>query len=872
MKPLYPIMAVVVIASAGALPLRARAADGSQAQADANHPVNAMQRVFNHENADVRAKVREDAGVRIREFTQEFIKGGLPAGEASDLATMGYNWGKERGSVSDVAHLYFVLGPGTSQPQWASNDPILKTAFTPEDRRWRAQLRRLLAKYRETPIANAANANAFFPEAAAAAVAAFNEVRTSTETTADVNRRNDPGAVPDTRTGTGTAGGLGNVPRQQYTLDDQYKHGAKWGPVSGPKDDGPRTISMKIYTKRMPDGSVVNEIGIFDISNTNDIFGRRFPIGSNDQDFVLDDRTPGNKKYKLKFGPPDEAGNRTITLQRPEDGGQALETSVFELFNKRADQAASLANMVRVGDKDFYVMPQGGSKGSLLFFAKEQIDGRGRGDPRDLVPGLYSDVCTRGSDTRCQNVAPGAKGGPHLGKLGDKEYHLEFNRALGLWEVKEGAGDVPAPPPAAGAAAAGGDPTAGGSTAGGTPAGSGDTSLAASEARILTLDPTCKKKPDDLKDLASELRGRYSILICGEGTPKGRSAIILFPPAAQNPEGQLQYGTMVIGKDERGRDKQALLQRARFFGHYTVLVYDGYLQYSDMRQFEGREFVRRGSMQNKSASGFTEIPPFIDFLRNHSGATGRDTAAADAVPARARQVAGSKSFELGAAFAGTDLIVTVLVDGRSIGIWPTVDGPGGSAPSDAYRSINGPTNAMDNTAGATSSSDPGQNFPDPQNVASSHKLRQLRAWPEQAPHSIVMYENVEVAGQPVQKKHYIMFKFKGVDDPSKPEAQRKVVTFFQPQFEVFNSTSPLPPSYEMQGLTGVDDPVVADRMKAGYRYVPGSTAAKGAIIMVQNKALTDPNQTSVAANCVGPLVWWGMNLGAAQTACKQDKL
>ena len=67
MKPLNPIMAVLVIASVGATPLRTLAADGDNsapaAATEDKNPVNALSRILAANPA-----ARTDAGKRISEF------------------------------------------------------------------------------------------------------------------------------------------------------------------------------------------------------------------------------------------------------------------------------------------------------------------------------------------------------------------------------------------------------------------------------------------------------------------------------------------------------------------------------------------------------------------------------------------------------------------------------------------------------------------------------------------------------------------------------------------------------------------------------------------------------------------------------------
>ena len=437
MKPLNPIMAVLVIASVGATPLRTLAADGDNsapaAATEDKNPVNALSRILAANPA-----ARTDAGKRISEFLLDADANGksfVGPGVDTKAPAVAREWGESTGSVGSVATLYFVTGPGLAVPGWALKDPILSKTFA-SGMKWEGRLRAALVnwtgKNQIDKTKEKTQVTAFLSDAAEKAAVVFSDPRTKEEIDLSVAANNTTAPViPDTRRSPGTR--LDGASRQ-YTLDDLYAEpGAVVRDVSGPGDACSGRTSMKIYTKRLPppDGRIVNEIGIFDISDTNDIYGQRFPIDSGKQSFALDDRTAGHKKYELTFGPADASGNRTITFARPDEakkgGGSSLTTSVSDLFIRRADQAQAMGNIVKIGGEEFYTLPQGGAKSALALFPKSVIDGRGTGDARDLIPSLYAEIGKRGSDGRNQNIEPGPKGGPHLGKVGLKEYHLEFN-------------------------------------------------------------------------------------------------------------------------------------------------------------------------------------------------------------------------------------------------------------------------------------------------------------------------------------------------------------------------------------------------------------------------------------------------------------
>jgi hypothetical protein len=865
MKPLNPIMAALVIASVGALPLRTLANDGDKpaVTTEDKNPVNVMSKIF-AENPSARV----DAGKRISEFLLNADSSGKSfvalGADTAALGKVAQEWGEAAGNPGSVATLYFVAGPGLAAPGWAVKDPVLSKTFV-SGMKWEGRLRAALSAWtgvnQITKTAEKAQVTAFLNDAAAKAATVFSDPRTKEEIDLSIAANNTTAPViPSTQRSARTT--LDGATRQ-YTLADLYTDGAVVRDVSGPGDAGSRKISMKIYSKRLPDGSIVNEIGIFDITDTNDIFGQRFPVDSGKQSFALDDRTPGHKKYELTFGAADKDGNRTISFARPDEkekgGGAPLTTSVSELFLKRADQAAAMGNIVTIGGQDFYTLPQGGAKSALALFPKAVIDGRGTGDARDLAPALYAEIGQRGPDGRNQNVAPGDKGGPQLGKVGGKDYHLEFNKTLGIWEVKEGPGDVPAPPVTP-ATTDPNNPTQTNPDPNNPTTPAGGMSIADLEALLLKT-PGCVKNPDDTKDLAAGLKGKYGVIGCTNAID-GLQEIILVPKDAKNPAQQLKYASVPGYK----------LLRARFFDHYLVLQFDKQVQYLDLlkqdKDGDGKEtgFALSGlvSVAEKNASKFNNSLAFIDALKYYMGiaAGSADAGAFAAVPGRVAAALGSKPYNLTGGFPKDVLVVTATSGGETFQVWPKNEKPG-SAPetpaANPYTSLGGPANAMD---GAVSSTD--EKFPDKLMLAESREAKPMQG---RVTADVAVYESVDAP-----KKYFVMYKYYGMDpvDPTKPDGEKTKKVFRQKQFEVFSSSNPLPANFDQQGLLGA--PAVRKTVSSGYRFISGSTREKGVLAMFQEKQVSGDNQQSKKANCVGPIIWWGVaDRDAAQKVCEEDK-
>ncbi len=843
MKPLNPVMAVLVAAFVGALPLRAFAADGAKPAASAAaediNPVNALAKIL-AESPTARA----DAGKRIEEFLLDADSGGksFVAGDVDSaaLGAVARAWGESTETPGKVAVLYFVAGPGLAAPGWALADPVLSKTFNP-GMKWEGRLRAALADWTGRSqidrTKEKGQVTAFLNDAAAKAATVFSDARARHEIDLSVGQNdNTAPSVPDTRGG--GAGPRLDGPARPYTLDDLYRGGAMVTNVFGPKDPHSRTISMKIYTKRLENGTMVNEIGIFDITDTNDIFGQRFAIDSGNQSFILDDRTPGHKKYELSFGPADAKGNRSITFARP-GGGQAIKTSVSELFVKRADQAAAMGNIVTVGDQEFYALPQGGAKSVLAFFPKGLIDA-GAKDPRDLVPALYAEVGRRGVGGRNENIPSGPAGGPQLGKVGDKDYHLVFNPAIGLWEVQEGAGDPPEKPAAKPTKGASGDASPEDA------APEGGVSVADLEA-LLLKSPDCTKDPNDTKSIAADLKGKYGLITCDQ------KHILLLPMSAgiTDQQKELKYGQK--------------LYKARIVDHFLVLVFAKHVQYMDLLKQStdangNTDFAVSGmvDLAQKNASEFSSPIAFADALEHYMGVNA-GTLTETELRKRAVQALGRKPYTLEGGSKGGELTVrAVSEDEVRYPLWPTVLKPDAEAASSG-----GPAKVAD---GVSSADEP---FPSEIALPGSRLARVLRAQAD-----VALYESVDVLPEKPEPKKYFL-QVKGYElspaDPAQPDGPKEKKMFRQKEFELSMLPVPLPEGFDLQGLT--TSPVVRDRMAMVYRRISGTTTeSKGVLAAFQNKQLSGEGQKDKADNCIGPVLWWGLSRDEALEACQDDAL
>ncbi|MEQ1919247.1 MAG: hypothetical protein ABL955_08615 [Elusimicrobiota bacterium] len=555
-----------------------------------------------------------------------------------------------------------------------------------------------------------------------------------------------------------------------------------------------------------------------------------------------------------------------------------LKTTLNNLHNMRADQAAAMRNIINIGGEEFYVLPQGGSKSALAMFPKAMIDARGgTGDPRDLKPTLYAEVGKRGADGRNENVPPGTGGGPQLGEVGGVKYHLVFNNALKVWEPVEGPGNPTNPPPE--------KPPRGGRTGGGNP-GDGNPGDGEEEQRpegemaiadlekLLLISPKCTKTPADTALMADRLKDKFSIIACNlTGKPENQQAILLVP-AAVKPGQQMIFASILKDDTVRPPREAMMLLRGRIVDHYLVLQFEGQVQYLDLDKPNANGFELEGFVMNKEAAGPPTKDPtkregmknmiiFLDALRNYMGVPANSGVFA-AVPERAKKVS-PDSYDLQAKYADTQLMAFARKgNGPHVEIWPDyATAPAGPA-SGQYAGLSGPTNVFEREVSSVDAPFDAE-FP----IPNSYLLKLEGS----AQKDIALYKAVDPTGKETPNKYYVSFKYLALDpnEASKPEGPATKKIFRQKYFEVFNKDNPLPETFGMQGLT-TGTPEVLVRGQLAYRFISGTKREKGVLVVVQNAQIGGEGQKDPASNCVGPLIWWGLaDREAAFKVCKNDK-
>lgn len=213
-----------------------------------------------------------------------------------------------------------------------------------------------------------------------------------------------------------------------------FRYGAVVKNMSFDASGNERSISLKIVTRK-ENGLLNNYFQIADITSRNDTFLQKFSMdwrGTNT--FYLDDRRNPNKYLMTLSVTSYGDGDANITIRPSNNASAGIQTSLSALLKERAGQAVYAGDKMNVGGRDFYILGQGGPKGSLLFFPPEVKDNLERGSVRDLMPLLVANVNYRGSDGSNKIYT-----NSDLGTINGVNYHLEHNGRF--YEAKVGRGE-----------------------------------------------------------------------------------------------------------------------------------------------------------------------------------------------------------------------------------------------------------------------------------------------------------------------------------------------------------------------------------------------------------------------------------------------
>lgn len=867
MKPLKPVMAALLAASSAAfaLPGIAFADDAAHAQAVKDKDLLVPRYI------DVIGRTpeaRKGVGERLAKFVQgrepgkQYLTDGLLKDEKllkSVLAVV-KKWPEEnKDKPGKVAKLYYVIGPeGADLPKWSPAEA--KGKFKP-GLEWSGRLAEALksagwSDKKQVAQTDAANAIvAFLNDAADWAQKVLDDARTKEEGAGSVDRNDTTGAVVPTTGGPRKnpldASGAG------FGFDDLYRTGAVTGKVYGPKDDGFRELSMKIYTVRNDDGTMQNMIGIVDITDPAAPYLPKYvPItAAGDQSITLRD---GGRAYTVNIT------NGVVTVSRPDakpgDGGAGLPpTSLGDLFKMRADQARA-SGTVRIpenGGQEYYVTGQADrigplARGEVLFFPKDALDNP-TGDPRLLRPAAVAPVVMVDKD----GVTVPVNWRPDLGSLpvGYNEdgtvktapFRLVFDARAKMWKVQAGAGDVdPATKKPAAAPSAPANPA---NPAGPTPSADGtttpDTSGATTLDQVIALAKQGGWSENDELNAAFDAETKAKLHIMA-GTSEGKPAFaVFFDPSMGVKGNQFAFAT-VIGDQP--------LKKVRGLSHYVIMEYPKQAQYFDYRTFAKYVSGDKSAQpayswqETPGIQGVDDVDVALDMVRNNYKNV--DPKLEGTVRARVKKYAPNGGYRLSG--SAVTLGMTYGND-ASREIWPKdlVKNPG-TGNNDGMTEQKGPGTVY-TLAG-------GQDVGFPETMSEGGWKR------EQVDEKtgIALYSGEDTGldskGKATQYKRWaFMVRFKR--DKDKPSRSRLITVFGE---KGDNAYLAKPADLHMQGLA---DQEMGDT--SILRMFINSTEAEGAISAYRTPA-SPGNAKDPARNCVGPVLWWGMTKTQAEDACKTD--
>lgn len=872
MKPLNPIMAALLAASSAAFALpgtaHANEAAGNCLEKikDETDPRNAMTCLVANEPG-----ANKDIGARFAEFVQgkdskgrSYLTDDLRKSKTLMPAVVkeAQDWPeKNKATPGWAAILYFVIGPGSSaSPAWVQKAPVLAKLDKADqsksklrerleiflaDAKWTGDRRISLSKT-DRAVDN------FLIEASSYAYKVFIDTRTQAEIKISIDGNNTTEPEPPV-----VGGGARKNPLDSsgagFGFNDLYgPPGAIVQDVWGTHDDGYRRISMKMYTIKITqaDGTeaLQNMIGIVDITpgDPNTPYKPTFiPMTqSGESKLTLRD---GGRKYTLNIGLT-ESGEHTVTFGRPD--GQALSTSMEKLAIARANQAAA-GGIVTIGGQQFYAMPQGGEHGSVLFFPKDQVDNRDSApDARYLRPVGMGDVSKLDPD----GLTVPMDGKPDVGSINGKPYHLEFDYATKMWQVKDGKGDKPKVVDPAKTTGGAPNPVTGSTTTtGGGQTGTTPTDGASTLDQVVDLLKTVgySEAPGNA-GFADDVKSQIRIMKHVKDGVVIYS--VLFDPGLGVANNQID----VPGSVGAGPQLQPL-KGVRGAGHYIIFEYaqtKEYLSIDNFVKWSRHEDVTPDMLLDPKVGmqNVTSIDMALDMLTHYFGLKKeeKDKLLDEKNGLRARVAAQSKGE--GYVISGNGKLVYMAHGEEGMEIWPELIKRGDNGTNQGMTGLRGPGTAVAMTGGGPSE------FKKEMEMGGGHVIKLVKAQDH-----IAIYAGPEDEAQPdgsmkTPNLWYVMLDYKKNGNPSRTKP-----------LPVFGGRDrfALPKSYEMQGLEGLDLPDTAQLM-----LLHGSTQEKGAIAAyryVLPDSQGGQNARDKEGNCGGPVIWWGGETkDQAQKACEGD--
>ena len=219
----------------------------------------------------------------------------------------------------------------------------------------------------------------------------------------------------------------------------------RWGDRNVFYLDG-RAISMVARSERTfegsPPGAVMTaQLGIYDITNTNDVYGRRFLINCRDATFTLDDTSsnPTAREYRLRIDPNGNIDFRRVRGDNDFEfpGGVGSIPTLRDVFQMRADRVLNSNSTVRIAGQTYYPTNESSDRQYWQLWSQRTVDRlrEGRSTGVYIEADHIAYVSERGPDGRLLR----ARGPVKLGQIGGVWYDLAWNDQEEIWVPVAGA-------------------------------------------------------------------------------------------------------------------------------------------------------------------------------------------------------------------------------------------------------------------------------------------------------------------------------------------------------------------------------------------------------------------------------------------------
>lgn len=849
-------------------------------KAEEENPVNALAKLL--VDKELGSKVKESAAKRIADFmlSGDGGKGSFVKKESRDngagerLRSVAKKW-VDQTFVSDVykdkapvAELYYVLGEPDKLPDWAAKHPVLKDNLKGfESHKLSAGLGGYTGEaakpgqFGTGQFSDTAEAQnwpfTFFDDAAKVANNILKDRRTKDQKETDIKAGEERSSVPPGPPQKPAAGASAG-----FDLDALFVQGARVENLYQEGDATSRRISMKMHTAKDKDG-VYNDLAICDITYASDVYCRTFRVDPNagSRTFALDDRQPGMRQYTLSMT-PNRDGNIDIKFGRPKNADQ-LGSDLRDLSRRRAEQAVQTGNIRSVGGQDYFVLGQSAGTGDLLFFPTSIAGKLNDVKTENLSPELVATVVSM------KDGRPLVAQKPHLGTVRGKEFHLRYNPDLGYYEVGEGPGEAPWKPEDPAKPDGGTGKPDGDKPDGGKPDGGNGGTINPDDPNGVITRGEYELDTDNNNALNEDLKKKIKIY---KITPKGIEAL------KNDVQGKMKRYIIIFPKDMISRQfiYANYMAGTKEFGALLVLGGKYAATESDLGSLYV-DFSRKEIAKDKEGKDI-EVPLVVGYSVKEnsriekltvksllSDAMERAGFKGDEVKAAKENLAKVTGSEEKVSISGARaLTLVVTFGGKSVAFWPTI---GESKPDPGDGGHSGTTGASGSTAFDGAQGGQPDTFQDTGEVG--NPIEKLTVFRGLKKSNAVLYVNEvekDKGTNAKPRKWYLMFNFK---NQGKLYRTKYVEIMGEKGKDLFDFP------YASEGTLDINaDGLTKHAVETSItdtailRLVgEKADAAKGVYAGFASRGEQIKDKK---ANCLGPVLWWGMNQAAAQKACETN--